>query len=326
MPERQRRRGMSGPAPSDGRLHAARLVDAHNHLQDERFGGRQDELIAAAREAGVVRMVVNGSCEEDWPAVADLARRAPDLVIPAFGLHPWHLCGRTPQWRDRLREFLETTPGATVGEIGLDRWILESPPAARAAIDPDLATRQAAPLAEQMEVFCEQLRIAAEHNVPASIHCLQAWGPLVECLRNTPRPSVGFLLHSYGGSADLVRPLARLGARFSFPGYFLHARKRRQRETFRSVPADRLLTETDAPDQRLPGREPWADEIRPDALPAVEEITDAKGRPLNHPRNLAVVVAGLAAVLGESVPDLAERVEGNFARLFGLGRTEGPAA
>ena len=73
------------------------VADAHNHLQDERFAGRQQDLVSEAAQAGVRRMVVNGSAESDWPAVADLAQRFP-AVIPAFGCHPWHLGERTPDW------------------------------------------------------------------------------------------------------------------------------------------------------------------------------------------------------------------------------------
>jgi TatD DNase family protein len=298
-----------------------RFHDAHNHLQDERFAGRQADLVAACREAGVGRMVVNGSCEEDWPAVAELAARYPEVVIPAFGLHPWYVHERTPAWRPSLERFLDGTPGATVGEIGIDRWILECPPAARAGVSPGWATHQAASLDEQEEVFREQLALAAVRDVPASIHCLQAWGRMHDLLRASPRPARGFLLHSYGGSAELVAPLARLGARFGFPGYFLHARKARQREAFRVVPADRLLVETDAPDQRLPadselaalaraeggGAEAW------DGTPCVG--TD--GRPLNHPANLPLVYRGLALHLREPVGPLAERVAANFEALFG---------
>ena len=58
------------------------LYDAHNHLQSERFGGRQAKLLAECPE--VARMVVNGCCEEDWPAVAALAeefaQRCPEVV------------------------------------------------------------------------------------------------------------------------------------------------------------------------------------------------------------------------------------------------------
>lgn len=310
-----------------------RLFDAHNHLQDDRFAGRQDDVVAACREAGIVRMVVNGSCEADWPAVASLADRHPDFVLPAFGLHPWYLGERTPGWRDQLRRFLERYPKATVGEVGLDRWILECPPAARAAVSPALATLVASSLEEQGEVFAEQLAIASEFGVAASIHCLQAWGAMHDQLRAGPCPAPGFLLHSYGGPAELLRPLSRLGAYFSFPGYFLHERKTRQREVFRHVPADRLLIETDAPDQRLPAVPGWkrVDEMGDTGVeeasmvdwPTPVEWTGPDGRPLNHPVNLRQVYAGLSAVLQQSVTQLAERTEANFERLFG-GRTVQP--
>ena len=96
------------------------FYDAHNHLQDDRFAGRQSELLAACEKSGVMRMVVNGACEDDWPNVLALARKN-KVVLPSFGYHPWYLSERTPDWLSALKECLDTMPAA-VGEIGLDRW------------------------------------------------------------------------------------------------------------------------------------------------------------------------------------------------------------
>ncbi len=261
-----------------------KFYDAHNHLQDARFAGRQGELIAACKKSGVARMVVNGACESDWPQVLALAREN-KIVLPSFGYHPWYLPERTPDWKHTLGKFLDEVPSA-IGEIGLDRW------------KPGLG------YAGQEEVFLDQLQIAAGRNLPVSIHCLQAWGRLHVLLRDHPRPPRGFVLHSFGGPAEMVPALAKLGAYFSFPGYFLHERKRRQRETFRQIPADRLLVETDAPDQLLP-----EDKNR-------FALVDVDGKPVNHPANLAAVYSGLAEFLGETVTSLTPRVEENFLRLF----------
>ena len=100
----------------------------------------------------------------------------------------------------------------------------------------------------------------------------------------------------------MVEPLAKLGAYFSFPGAFAHERKTRQRDAFRQVPADRLLIETDAPDQAPPD-EPTS----PTRL----------AKTLNHPANIAAVYGATAELLGQTPDDLARRVEGNFVRLFG---------
>lgn len=263
-----------------------RFYDAHNHLQDERLALDAAGVLATANRAGVVKMVVNGSCEEDWPQVLALARQHPE-VIASFGYHPWYVKERTAAWQETLVRHLDAIPSA-MGEVGLDRWIK----------DYDLP--------QQEDVFVWQLRLAAERDLPVSIHCLQAWGRLLELLQCQPRPKRGFLLHSFGGPKEMIEPLAKLGAYFSLPGYFAHDRKVRQRETFKHVPAERLLIETDAPDQPLP-----AERNR-------HPLTDAKsGEPINHPANLCAVYDFAAELLGEPVERLALRVETNFKQLFG---------
>ena len=268
------------------------LYDAHNHLQDDRLTSHLPAVWPAITQAGVARMVVNGSCEEDWPSVLTLATRCPQ-VLPSFGYHPWYVKERTPEWKQVLTRHLDQVPSA-IGEIGLDRWI------------------EGFDLPQQEEVFTWQMELAAERNLPASIHCLKAWGRLLELLETGPRPARGFLLHSYGGPSEMIAPLTKLGAYFSFPGYFAHERKLRQHETFRHVPPDRLLIETDAPDQ-----------LPPDNLNAFP-LTDPKsGKPVNHPANLAAVYQFLAEWLNQPDEDLAARVEENFLRLFGrLGAKE----
>jgi TatD DNase family protein len=263
------------------------LYDAHNHLHDDRLGPAKASLIHSATQEGVVRMVVNGSCEEDWPAVLTLAKAHPAVVLPSFGYHPWYVKERTVDWRPNLIHYLDQVPSA-VGEIGLDRWIK----------DHDLA--------QQEEVFQSQLQIATDRNLPISIHCLKAWGRLFDLLRGGPTPRPGFLLHSYGGPQEMVEPLAKLGAYFSFPGYYAHERKHRQRETFRHVPLDRLLIETDAPDQLLP-----------DSLTTHQLIDPASGNPINHPANLGAVYQFVAELIDIPLAELAGQVEANFKRLFG---------
>ena len=94
----------------------------------------------------------------------------------------------------------------------------------------------------------------------------------------------------------MVAPLADLGAYFSFPGCFLAAGKERQRETFKAVPADRLLLETDAPDQ--PG--------------------SAHRGARNEPAYLTDICAVIAELRSEDPIALAAQTTRNASRLFGL--------
>lgn len=263
------------------------LLDAHNHLQDARLDGIREEVVATCRESGVARMVVNGVCEADWPAVSELARRWPDLVLPSFGVHPWHVGDCSEGWFDTWVSALDSQH-AVIGEIGLDRWV------------------EGHDIERQREVFLRQWRLARERDLPVTVHCLRAWGHLMELLRSEPAPPGGFLLHSYGGPVEMVDEFAKLGAYFSLSGYFAHDRKAKQRETFKSVPPERLLLETDAPDMWPPkewNRHP------------LREADDQ--RELNHPANLAAVYDFAAEFLAVPRPELEERVRENFTRLFG---------
>jgi TatD DNase family protein len=275
--------------------------DAHNHLQDEWLVDHRPKVFVDLTAIDVQRAVANGTSEFDWAAVKTLAAETP-MVIPSYGLHPWDVGNRTANWFEQLRSYLDTDPAAGVGEIGLDRWILER---ARPD-DPRLAGLRRAPIEEQTDVFLPQLDLAATRDLPASIHCLDAFGLLYDLLRREKLPARGFLLHAYSGPAEMVAGFAKLGAYFSFNGAFLEPRKQRLREMFATIPADRLLVETDAPAMRLP-----ADREKFPPLPAPD------GALANHPANLAVTYAALAELRGMKLETLAAQVEKNFRRLFG---------
>ncbi len=264
-----------------------RYFDAHNHLQDHRLDVQRDSICAALPGMGLTRAVVAGSGEDDWPEVAALTQRYA-WIIPSFGVHPWYVKDQSGEWQTRLEACLRVHPQAGVGEIGLDRWV--------DGADVDL----------QQRFFAAQMQIAKRDNRAATIHCLRAWGMLEQMLRAGPRPKRGFLLHSYGGPAEMVDSLARMGAYFSVSPYFLHERKTRQWQTFRDIPLHRLLIETDAPDMWPP------DPINP------RPLRDFDGGAINHPANIDMMYEAVSRLRGVPVDELAGQVEANFVRLFGL--------
>jgi len=259
------------------------LYDAHNHLHDARFQGKQDDLIAEMKAVGISGCVVNGTHPDDWGAVSELATRNPEFIKPAFGLHPWRVNDRTADWQEHLLRMLDLHPNASIGECGLDKWIS----------DHDMPA--------QLECFRLQLSIAAERNLPISIHCLKAWGQLIDVLRNAPLPERGIHIHGFGGSTEVAKELLKLGAYFSFCGYFLQERKKSVQDVFAAIPDDRLLVETDAPDMRLP--------TELDSYSAAYKI--------NHPGNLAVIVQKLAKIRNTTESTLNRNLLSNFVKYFG---------
>jgi len=275
------------------------LYDAHQHFHFDALTPHRATIDADLRRAGVRGAVVNGTNEAEWPVVAQLAHDH-DWVVPSFGVHPWDCGSRSPDWEEKLRVILAANPAAHVGEIGLDRWVIDLKPD-----DARVAGLRVAPLGEQAEVFAGQLALAAGLNRAASIHCVQAWGALLEVLKKNPRPARGFLLHGYAGPAEMIKSFSDLGAYYSFNIQLLEPRHKSRLNNFRHIPAKRLLVETDAPTK------PPADALNRFPLPPA-----ADGSPVNHPANIAVAYEALAELRGVTLESLAVQVGQNFARLF----------
>ncbi len=260
-----------------------RLFDAHCHLQDERLTPGLDAFMERAAAAGVSGFLCCGSRESDWEDVQRIARRFPGVHM-AFGLHPWYARERTADWLRALRRRLGETPAA-VGEIGLDHALAKDT------------------FAAQEEVFLAQLSVAAELGRPVSVHCRRAWGRMMELLDTHGWPPNGILFHSYSGGRELVAPLARRGAFFSFSGAITHGNNIRGRDAVPAVPADRLLMETDAPD----------------LMPALSAGgAPAPGHGVNEPANLVHVANAIASLRNWSPSQTAALTTRNAEQFLAL--------
>jgi TatD DNase family protein len=242
-----------------------KLFDAHCHVQPLKAFER-------AAEAGVAGMAVCGTSSRDWKKVFQTSEKFPQ-VYPMIGIHPWFVSKAWKKSFQTLEKLLCENPAAGLGETGLD-------------FQERFTNR-----AEQEASFAAQLDLARELNRPVTVHCVQAWGRLIEILREHPAPRV--LLHAFGGSPELIPDLIELNCWFSFCGNVTNPNARRVRASAAAVPADRLLIETDSPD----------------FLPAGCE-------PPNEPVNLIHVARAVAELRGVALEQLAEITFGNAMRFF----------
>jgi TatD DNase family protein len=251
------------------------LFDAHCHLQDERFAGGIKDVLERGRNAGVKAMSCCGTCERDWQAVAELAETHPS-IIPSFGLHPWFVMDRSPQWLDILEKYLVENQRSCCGEIGIDHACEEET------------------FSVQESVFIEQLKLAARLGRPVTVHCRKAFGRLLELLKRAGGVFQGGLVHSYSGPPDLVKPLIESGLSISFSGSLTFPNSRRAHASAAVVSHDRLLIETDSPD------------IRPYQCASV----------LNEPANIISVAGTLSRILGVSIEEVAALTWNNSRGIF----------
>jgi len=199
------------------------LFDTHFHLDAEDDAAA---LCAQARAVGVTRMLILGGCASSSERARRAASGEPG-VYAAAGVHPHDAADFTD-----LAPFLELYADpkvVAVGEIGLDYHYEHSP------------------RNRQQEVFRRFLQLAGERNLPAAIHCRDAFADCLAILDETLLPGQRFEIHSFTGTpAEAEQVLAR-GAFLSYNGMATFRRAENIRETLAVVPLERLLLETDAP-------------------------------------------------------------------------------
>jgi len=267
-------------------------IDTHAHLDLPRFGDDADRRAAAerAQAAGIVAVVLPGVAPSGWDALlasaAHLHAAAPAVGFhTALGIHPQVLpeieAAADAEHLVNLEQRVLAGPAGMVaiGECGLDFG---------AEIEAGAARER------QVAVLTAHLALARRTGLPLLLHCLRAHSVLLELLRAAPLPPS--ILHSWSGSAELAALFCKAGHYISFAGSITLPRARRPLEAARAVPADRLLLETDSPDQ-----------------------TPFTHRPArNEPAFLLEVAAAVAAARGQTLPELAEQTTTNARRVLAL--------
>ncbi len=142
-------------------------------------------------------------------------------------------------WESRLRSLLNAYPLAGVGECGLDKQ-----------------RRSLVSLSDQVDATMRQLSIAADLQRPATLHCVRAYGTLIEAIdrfrRENPVASDNnrnpIVLHRFAGDSSFVPRFCRLGCYFSFSVNELNKTNDKSISCVKAVPDDRFLLESDSPD------------------------------------------------------------------------------
>lgn len=266
------------------------FFDSHAHIQRSRSGRCPDvrNLLLRARKAGVRAVLAPAVDHADWETLAKMTPPAGVCLYLAWGLHPYFVLEVTPSESSCIVEELHErvmnaspnlrTRLRAIGECGLDFARARTPESR----------------AHQLAVFRAQLELARTTGLPLSIHCVKAQGPLLELLRERPTPAS--VMHAFSGSAQTARALVEAGHYISFAANVCVPNARNVIEAARVVPDDRLLLETDSPDQTPPSHRP-AD---------------------NEPAFIIEVARRLAELRGVDVAEIATLTCDNARRVFDI--------
>jgi TatD DNase family protein len=201
------------------------MVDSHTHLAS--CAPDDDDLVAAARAAGVTRMVTVGTGRESNRQTLAAAERFPE-VYAAIGHHPNDATGFDDADYDDLRELAQHERCVAIGETGLDYY------------------RDYAPRADQERAFLAQIELARELAKPLVIHTRAADEDTIALL-SAHAGELRVILHCFSMAERVADCLAHPNWWFSFAGNVTYPSAQPLRDALLRVPAQRLLVETDAP-------------------------------------------------------------------------------
>ncbi|WP_121117739.1 TatD family hydrolase [Croceibacterium ferulae] len=257
------------------------LVDSHCHLNYKGVAERQAEVLANARAAGVGGFLNISTRQSEWADVLATAEREPD-VWACVGIHPHEADQHAGLTADDLLAQAAHPRVIALGETGLDYHYDHS----------DRALQQA--------LFRTHIAVARNTGLPVVIHTRDAEEDTLAILQEElGQGAFPALIHCFTGTAAFGRAVLDLGLTISISGIVTFKNARDLQEFVTTIPADRLLLETDSP-----------------FLAPVPH----RGKPC-EPAFVRDTARFVAALRGEQPEHLADITTGNFRALFSKAAT-----
>jgi len=205
------------------------LIDSHVNLHAPQFDEDRDAVIARARAAGVGLMVEISDKLSTFEATHALAM-AHDDIWCTVGVHPHEAKDYAHLTADRLVELATRKKVVGIGECGLDFHY-------------DLSPRDV-----QAAVFRQHIEASRRSGLPLVVHTREADDVMAAVLAEEQAAGpFRFLMHCYTSGPALAEKAAELGAWFSVSGIATFKAAEEVRAIVRTLPADRIIVETDCP-------------------------------------------------------------------------------
>jgi TatD DNase family protein len=262
------------------------LIDIGANLTHDSFDRDRDQVMARARDAGVVQMVVTGASREHSPMALELARAHPGELFATAGVHPHHASDYTAECDAEMRALLAHPEVVAVGETGLDYF------------------RDFSPRPAQRKAFERQLEIAVDTGKPLFLHQREAHADFVAIMKAFEGRIGPAVVHCFTGSREELFDCLDQDWHIGITGWLCDERRGKHlREIVGNIPSNRLMVETDAP-YLLP-----------------RTLTPMPKDRRNEPRFLSHIVEELARDRGEDVAVTAANATATTRAFFRLPAT-----
>jgi TatD DNase family protein len=253
------------------------LFDTHAHLDDDHLSPDVSGVIERAAAAGVTRILAVGTTASSSRNCLIYAAQFPGVWSSA-GIHPNHAAEAVPGDWDEIVRLSREPRVVALGETGLDLYWKDTP------------------LPLQQDYFDRHIRLSQVTGLPLVIHLRETAAEILAMLRDaTQRAPFKGVMHSFTGTAEQAAQFLDLGMHISFAGMLTFKKSDDLRSVAASIPAEKLLVETDSP------------YLSPEPF---------RGKRPNEPARVAHTAECLATVRGLAVEELARQTTSNALALF----------
>ena len=206
------------------------IIDSHCHLTYEPMSTSLDETISRANSDGVKYLLTISTEDKSYNQILNIVENY-DCVYGTYGIHPHEAKNhQTFKCKDIIEKINKSKKIIGIGETGLDYYYNHS--------DKN----------DQINSFLEHIYAAQETNLPIIVHTRSAEEDTLRILKEEKKKKdFKILIHCFTGSKKFAFDLLDVGAYISASGVVTFKKSNELAETFKAIPDNRILVETDSP-------------------------------------------------------------------------------
>ena len=204
------------------------MIDSHCHLDHEPLYKNISKVIARSKKTGINKLLTICTTIKSFENILKLIVSDP-IIYGTFGIHPHESEKDTITIEEIVNNTKKHNKIIGIGETGLDFFYNHS--------------RQD----KQISSFKTHIEASIETNLPLIIHSRDAENETYEILESYKNNNLKILMHCFTGTKKFADKLLNLNAYFSASGIITFKNSRELQETFKYIPNEKLLVETDSP-------------------------------------------------------------------------------
>ena len=204
------------------------MIDSHCHLDHEPLLGDLSNVIKRSKEVGIKKLLTISTSYESFDRIKNIIQKD-EMIYGTIGIHPHETTKDKITSDIIIKNITENEKIIGIGETGLDFYYNNS--------DKN----------DQINSFKEHIEASIKTNSPLIIHSRDAEVETFEILSEYKNQNLKILMHCFTGSKDFAKKLLTLNAFFSASGIITFKNSLELQETFKFLPLDRILIETDSP-------------------------------------------------------------------------------